>query len=139
MEKITIQVSGNQVFVTNRQPLVAGTVGMPVEFTFDGHWQDLQKTAVFRCDGITYTVLELEDRAAIPWELLRKPGCTVYTGVYGASADGAVQTPTLWVELGTVQPGADPSGDESADPTLPVWQQLSNRLDSLVDLDEVSF
>lgn len=139
MQTILIQVTGNQAVVTTRQPLVAGTVGMMVEFSFDEHWQNLQKTAVFRCDGITYTVLEVEDTAVIPWELLRKPSCTVYAGVYGASADGAVQTPTLWAELGTVQPGADPSGDASADPTLPVWQQLSSRLDSLVDLDEVSF
>lgn len=139
MQTILIQVTGNQAVVTTRQPLVAGTVGMPVEFTFDEHWQNLCKTAVFRCDGITYTVLSLEDTAVIPWELLRKPNCTVYAGVYGANADGSVQTPTLWAELGMVQPGADPSGDESTDPTLPVWQQLAERLDSLVNLDEVSF
>lgn len=146
MEISRIHVSGTAAQVMSRQPLVAGTVGMPVEFTFGEDWQTLKKTAVFRCDGVTYTVLEPEDTAVIPWELLRKPGCTLYAGVYGVNEDGSVQTPTLWVDLGKIQAGADPSGDQSADPTLPVWQQLSHRVDALAhaveniaDLDEVSF
>ena len=139
MDITKIHVTGNSAQVTSRQPLVAGTVGMVAEFSFDEPWDALQKTAVFQCDGVTYTVLGLQSTAVIPWELLRKPGCTVKAGVYGANADGTVQTPTLWAELGKVQPGADPNGDQSADPTLPMWQQLKNRLDSLIDLDEVSF
>ena len=139
MDITKIHVTGNSAQVTSRQPLVAGTVGMVAEFSFDEHWDALQKTAVFQCDGLTYTVLGLQSTAVIPWELLRKPGCTVKAGVYGTNADGTVQTPTLWAELGKVQPGADPSGDQSADPTLPMWQQLKNRLDNLIDLDEVSF
>lgn len=146
MEITKIHVSGTGAQIMSRQPLVAGTVGMPVEFTFGEDWQDLKKTAVFRCDGVSYTVLELKDTAVIPWELLRKPGCTLYAGVYGVNEDGSVQTPTLWAELGKIQEGADPSGDQSADPTLPVWQQLSHRVEALAravgeitDLDEVSF
>lgn len=146
METARIHVSGTAAQVMSRQPLVAGTVGMPVEFTFGEDWQDLKKTAVFRCDGVSYSVLEPETTAVIPWELLRKPGCTLYAGVYGVNEDGSVQTPTLWVDLGKIQAGADPSGDQSADPTLPVWQQLSHRVEALahevgeiVDLDEVSF
>ena len=139
MDITKIHVTGNSAQVTSRQPLVAGTVGMRAEFSFDEHWDALKKTAVFQCDGLTYTVLGLQSTAVIPWELLRKPGCTVKAGVYGTNADGTVQTPTLWAELGKVQPGADPNGDQSADPTLPMWQQLKNRLDNLIDLDEVSF
>lgn len=130
MEITKIHVSGFTAQVMSRQPLVSGTVGMPVEFTFGEDWQDLKKTAVFRCDEITYTVLDLKDTALIPWELLRNPGCTLKAGVYGTSEDGSVQIPTMWAELGKIQEGADPSGDQSADPTLPVWQQLSDRLDA---------
>jgi hypothetical protein len=132
METIKIHVTGSTAQVTACPPLVAGTVGMPVEYTFGEAWKDLQKTAVFRCDGVTYTVLHLEDTARIPWEVLQKSGWEVLSGVYGASVDGMVQTPTLWVSLGRIQPGADPTGDESADPTLPVWQQVYNKVDACV-------
>ena len=132
METIKIHVTGSTAQVTACPPLVAGTVGMPVEYTFGEDWQDLHKTAVFRCDGVSYTVLALENAAVIPWELLQKPGWEVLSGVYGVSSDGTVQMPTLWVSLGRIQPGADPTGDESADPTLPVWQQVYDKVDSCV-------
>ena len=38
------------------------------------------------------------------------------------------------LRLGKVQPGADPSGDVSADPALPVWQQLQKQIGDLDDL-----
>lgn len=132
METMKIHVTGTKVQVTECPPLVAGTVGMPVEFTFGEDWQGLKKTAVFRCDGVSYTVLQLENTAVIPWELLRKPGWEVQVGVYGINSDGSVQMPTLWASMGHVQPGADPTGDESADPSLPVWQQVYDRVDDAV-------
>ena len=38
------------------------------------------------------------------------------------------------MSLGKVQPGADPSGDASADPALPIWAQLQNQIGDLDDL-----
>ena len=54
-------------------------------------------------------------------------------GVYGADESGVV-LPTVWVSLGKIQPGADPSGDETADPSLPVWAQLQKQIGDLDDL-----
>ena len=41
----------------------------------------------------------------------------------------------MWVRLGYVQSGADPSSDESTAPTLPVWAALKNAIGDLGDLD----
>ena len=69
----------------------------------------------------------------MPWELLKRPGCRLWCGVYGTDEDGALQLPTVWVDLGEILPGADPSGDESADPTAPVWQQLTEDVEKALD------
>ena len=133
MEVIEICISGSKATVTKTQPVVAGTVGLPVQFTFDEAWDQLEKTAVFRVNGKIMDKLYVENRTTVPWELLKKPGCRLWCGVYGCSEDGSVQIPTLWVDLGTVEPGADPSGDESADPDLPVWQQLTEDVEQALE------
>ena len=71
---------------------------------------------------------------------MAKPGCRLWAGVYGINETGSVQLPTVWADLGVIQPGADPSGDESAQPTLPVWQQLTRDveegLQAIIHLEE---
>ena len=57
MESVKISVSGNLTSVVVSEPLVAGTVGLPVMFSFDPSWQQLQKIAVFRVNGRTMDVL----------------------------------------------------------------------------------
>lgn len=140
MEAIEIAVTGRDAQVIRECPVTAGAVGMEVSFTFDSGWDSLQKTAVFRSGNKTYDCLMKENVATVPWELVQRPGCMLLCGVYGSNDDGSLQIPTLWVELGEVQPGADPSGDVSADPTLPVWQQLeqdiSQALDAIIALQE---
>ena len=133
MEAIQIWVNGSAAGITKTQPVVAGTVGLPVEFTFDEAWNGLEKTAVFRVNGKPMAQLHIKTAAIVPWELLQKPGCRLWCGVYGCNADGSLQIPTLWTDLGTVEPGADPSGDESADPSLPVWQQLTEDVEQALE------
>lgn len=133
METIKITVTGNRAEVTSEMPVIAGTVGLPVAFTFDESWEHLQKTAVFRANGKTMDLLYLESAAEVPWELLKNPGCRLYAGVYGTAEDGSLQIPTMWADLGVIQPGADPSGDESANPALPVWQQLTQNVEIALD------
>lgn len=125
MKPIEISVSGNFTSPVAAMPPVAGTVGLPVVFILDESWNSLHKTAVFRANGRVMDVLCPENAATVPWELLQKPGCRLWAGIYGTNDDGTVQIPTVWTDLGVIQPGADPSGDESADPSLPVWQQLT--------------
>jgi hypothetical protein len=119
-----IAVSGNFTTLLESHVPVAGSVGLRVEFCLDEAWDGLEKIAVFRAIGKTIDVLCPENTAVIPWELLQTPGCRLWAGIYGSNENGSVQIPTVWTDLGVIAPGADPSGDESADPTLPVWQQL---------------
>lgn len=127
MEKIEISVTGNQAAVTCMRPLISGSVGQPVAFTFDQAWEDLEIVTLFR---VGERVLQsLEQDTVIPWELLQLPGCTLWAGAFGTDSRGALQMPTVWVSLGQIQPGAEPSGAVSKEATLPVWQQVYNALE----------
>lgn len=144
MEKIQIQISGATISAAEIPILTSGMVGVSVVFTFSEEWENLKKTAVFSAGGLTLDKLNLETETTIPWEIMKRAGSMLKLGVYGTNQDGTVAIPTLWVELGEIQPGADPSGAEGADPTLPVWQQvlndnetvkqmLANKADCLID------
>lgn len=116
------------------------TVGMSkaetVEFVFSAGWDNLTKTAVFTDGTVTVDVLQSRwqgNTVTIPAEVLTTAGRCVRAGVYGSNADGVV-LPTIWADLGKVRPGAEPSGDASTDPALPVWAQLQEIIGDLDDL-----
>lgn len=117
--------------------LTAGmSKAVTVQFVFSPEWDGLTKTAVFSNGKTTVDVLAANwdgDTVPVPHEVLAVPGRHARVGVYGADESGVV-LPTVWVSLGKVQPGADPSGDETADPSLPVWAQLQNQIGDLDDL-----
>ena len=117
--------------------LTAGMAkAVTVEFVFSPDWDGLTKTAVFSNGKTTVDVLAANwdgDTVPVPHEVLAVPGRHARVGVYGADESGVV-LPTVWVSLGKVQPGADPSGDETADPSLPVWAQLQKQIGDLDDL-----
>lgn len=117
--------------------LTAGMAkAVTVEFVFSPEWDGLTKTAVFSNGKTTVDVLAANwdgDTVPVPHEVLAVPGRHARVGVYGADESGVV-LPTVWVSLGKVQPGADPSGDASADPALPVWAQLQKQIGDLDDL-----
>ena len=117
--------------------LTAGmSKAVTVQFVFSPDWDGLTKTAVFSNGKTTVDVLAANwdgDTVPVPHEVLAVPGRHARVGVYGADESGVV-LPTVWVSLGKVQPGADPSGDASADPSLPVWAQLQKQIGDLNDL-----
>lgn len=117
--------------------LTAGmSKAVTVQFVFSPDWDGLTKTAVFSNGKTTVDVLAANwdgDTVPVPHEVLAVPGRHARVGVYGANESGVV-LPTVWVSLGKVQPGADPSGDVSADPALPVWAQLQKQIGDLDDL-----
>lgn len=117
--------------------LTAGmSKAVTVQFVFSPEWDGLTKTAVFSNGKTTVDVLAANwdgDTVPVPHEVLAVPGRHARVGVYGADKSGVV-LPTVWVSLGKVQPGADPSGDETADPSLPVWAQLQKQIGDLDDL-----
>ena len=107
-----------------------------VRLVFSPEWDGLTKTAVFTNGKTTVDVLAANwdgDTVPVPHEVLAVPGRYARVGVYGADESGVV-LPTVWVTLGKVQPGADPSGDETTDPALPIWQQLQQQIGDLDDL-----
>ena len=114
--------------------LTAGmSKAVTVQFVFSPEWDGLTKTAVFSNGKTTVDVLAANwdgDTVPVPHEVLAVPGRHARVGVYGADESGVV-LPTVWVSLGKVQPGADPSGDASADPSLPVWAQMQNQIGDL--------
>ena len=107
-----------------------------VHFIFSEEWDGMAKTAVFTDGVITVDVLQAQwngDEVAVPPDVTTTAGRRVRVGVYGTDGNG-VALPTIWTEIGAVHAGADPSGDSSTKPVLPVWAQLQNQIGDLDDL-----
>lgn len=127
-----IQVSGVVAKPLYRKPITAGMVGVKVELEYtDARWEGLTKTVVFRSDCRTLDVLNAGTEVVIPAEVIAKPVRQLMVGVYGVDARNNLVIPTVWAELGRVWFSANPSGDTSTDPQLPVWAQLQEQIDDL--------
>lgn len=127
MDGIKIEVTGNIARVIEKPSrITSGTVGLPVEFTFDSQWDGLKKVAVFRGGNIVKTVDNPEEGTTVPWEVLETPNVFLSVGVYGTNDDGTVVIPTMWANVRVISVGANPDGDPSTDPTLPFWKEMAN-------------
>lgn len=112
-------------------PIPRGIVGATVSIEYDDPvWEGLHKTLVFR-GAADMDVLDPGGTVAIPWETVALAGKHLLVGLYGTDALGELVIPTVWADLGEIRSGADPSGDTSADPSLPVWAQLQNQVEAL--------
>ena len=132
MESIKIEVNGNIAKVVGKPAVItAGTVGLPVEFTYDSDWDGLRKTASFKACTEHRSVDNIGNETTVPWEVLQKPGARLYVSVHGENEDCSIVIPTAWVSVCLIKPGADPGGDPSADPTQPIWKELMDAIDSL--------
>lgn len=132
-----IEVTNNRATTKRGELLTKGQVGAQVQFTFNDHWTNMKKIAVFKRCGKTIDVMDSEwngDIVTVPPEMTEEAGLLVHVGVYGVSEDGKRITPTLYAPLGAVALGADPNGDPSTDPTLPVWAQLRAQIGDLSNL-----
>lgn len=127
-----IKVDGSTAVPIFRKRIPAGIIGARVQFEFGAGWEGRSRTVVFQAGAVTKDVLldPGDDTAVIPAELVAAPVNSLRVGVYGTKADGTA-LPTLWAELGRVYYAADPSGDETTDPSLPVWAQLQQQVDEL--------
>lgn len=120
-----IRVTGVYAQTVAWQEIPARISGALVEIEYaDPLWDKLDKTVVFR-GCVTRDVLRAGTLVQIPPECVEMPGASLKIGVYGTGSDNTVAIPTLWADLGRVKDAADPSGDESTAPSLPVWAQLS--------------
>lgn len=120
---IRLHADDQTLVVEQSELLVSGSVNVyQVQFTFSDQWEGLDKTAVFQAWYRTWSVPLDGDTCPIPWEALRRSGGELRAGVYGAR-DGQLVLPTLWADLGRVQPGASP-GEAAQPPTPGVYEQL---------------
>lgn len=130
MNPIKLRASGNVLEVWERPEFItSGTVGLPVEISFDSHWDALEKVATFRAGERCVTVADPEKGMVVPWEVLEKPQQILQIGVYGSNAEGDLVIPTLWVPVAPIYTGTDPAGDPALDPTIPFWLDVCNRID----------
>lgn len=127
---IVLECSGAEAVVRKQDVLTCGMVGAQVRFRFDKAWDGLAKTAVFRGGKVVRDGILTGDTAVIPHEVLNTPGMPLYIGVWGADETGTLVIPTVWASTSPVQPGAAPSGDPGAEPTLPIWAQIRALADS---------
>ena len=117
------------------EQFTSGSVGARIKFSFSSEWAGLSKTAVFTNGDTTIDVLNVADEITIPHEVLAISGKKLKVGVYGFTVDDhgniEIAIPTVYAELGKVVKGADPSGDESTEPSLPVWAQMQSDVSDL--------
>ena len=116
------------------EPLTSGMVGQPIHFEYSHDFDGLTVTAVFTDGKNTVDVVNPGNECIIPHEVLTTVGAMVKVGIYAVKGDKLV-IPTIYATIGVVLKGADPSGDVSADPTLPVWAQIQGIIGNLNDLN----
>ena len=116
------------------ETLTAGMVGKEAKLEFSEEWEGFCKTVVFTAGCESRDVTDPGEVVVIPHEVLAEARKPLYVGVYGGGADGRV-IPTVRAQGPFIQPGADPSGEESLDPTLPVWAQLQQQVTELREKD----
>ena len=131
MELGKIEVNGINARTVYRKTIPKGIVGatVAIEYT-DSRWDGLTKTAVF-WGSCVKDVLNPGSVVKIPAEVVAEAGYRLRVGVYGVDAGNNLVIPTLWADLGSIEYAADPSGDESTDPSLPVWAQLQEQIEEL--------
>lgn len=124
-----LYVDGVSISAQNVKRIPSGISGATIEVTYSKEWERLEKTAVLS-GTTTKDVLNVGNTIAVPAEVVAKSGSRFRVGFYGV-AENQLAIPTLWADLGTIQPGTDPSGDESTNPQLPVWAQLQQEIEDL--------
>ena len=116
------------------EPLTSGMVGQPIHFEYSHDFDGLAVTAVFTDGKNTVDVVNPGNECIIPHEVLTTVGAVVKVGIYAVRGDELV-IPTIYAHIGVVLKGADPSGDVSIDPTLPVWAQTQALIGNLSQIE----
>lgn len=130
-----IQVNGAIAHTLYRKVIPAGIIGAQVELEYaEDVWKGLHKTVVFE-GAVTKDVVTDAEVVTIPAEVVAKHGDVLRVGVYGVDADGSIAIPTIWAYIGVVCDSANPSGDTTTDPALPVWAQIQTMIGDLRKLD----
>lgn len=122
-----IIISKTRIEKTGTMHITSGMVGATIDVEFSSDWEGLNKVAVFTNGEISKDVINPTDIITIPWEVLAEPNKTASVGFYGYSlvnGEKVLAIPTIYIDLGRIDKGADPSGDPAAEPTPTVAEQL---------------
>ena len=127
---MTFRFSSADGRMEGEETLTSGMVGQEVRLEFSEEWEGLRRTVVFTAGCESRDVVDPGPVVAIPHEVLAESRNHLYVGVYGVGDNGRI-IPTVRAKGPIIQPGADPTGDEGTDPSLPVWAQLQEQIDDL--------
>lgn len=121
---IEVHVTGTTVTYKLYGALTAGMVGVPVAFSFDELWNDLNRIAVFKgCTTKTRALVEGND-TTVPYEVLQSSGFALEIGVEGRTDDGTIVYPSVMKWVGTIQEGADASADHGTEPSPTIYDDI---------------
>ena len=132
MEIAKIKVSGATASAEKESKITAGMVGVTVRMQYADIWDGLHKTVVFRAGTVTKDVITDDEVVTVPKEVAAAKDVYLQVGVYGVDAEGNLVIPTIWAGLGTVRDGADPSGDDETDASLPAWVKIMTDAETAV-------
>lgn len=123
-----ITINANKAWVEKRETLTRAGKNynaQRVHLDFSEEWEDLSKIAVFRALSLQLDVPVTSEIVTIPTAILEQAGVNLCMGLYGVNSDGTVVIPTIWADLGTIQPAPDPWGADNVDnPTPGLFAQL---------------
>lgn len=131
-----IQADKSQLTLIESEILVRNAVGVyPIRFNFSDDWKDFAKVAIFYNDYYEdpqrYSVLiDRNDMAYVPTEVLTNAGGTVRVGVCGESST-IQHLPTIIIPLGVVQQSICDEYTNAGDPTPDIYQQILSELASI--------
>lgn len=112
-------------------PITEGLTGGELELKFESAaWEGLTKRVFFKAGSESRSALVTGSTVVIPWEVTRKSGKAVQTGVIGTDGENVI-IPTVWSFLGNVRPAAEETDKETLDPTLPIWAQIQKQMADL--------
>ena len=136
MTSIVLTVTGAQAWASVTGPLTSGMVGIPITIEYDEVWDGLTKNLMCRCspwESTTEeirTILNVGENAVVAHEVMQ-PDMYLYLGVEGFHSDGTLVIPTTWARCGKIEYGANTCEDLSADPELPIWNQLQTEVEQI--------
>ena len=116
-----LAIKNQCIAVTEREPLVSGTVGVyTAEFAFDSLWDGYTPVAVFESGGIRRETVITAGKCTVPWETLL-PNGYLRIGVYGVNGDKRL--PTIYTDRLFVARGTE-GAEQAAGPTPGVIEQI---------------
>ena len=131
--KMTATVNDQSITITDESLTVSESVGIyECDFTFDASWDEWNKTAVFEGAGETIEMIVVDNKAQIPWEVLKEAGW-IKIGVYGTK--GGEIKPTIWSDQIYVAEGTVP-GSVEVTPTPSIYAQILDLANSAKETAE---